>query len=481
MPSKKSLLASLLVLALLCGIYGIQLATSEPVIDEDLIYAQTGMSSEAMTLTELDMRTIMFLTVDCEHGDTMELEYTVQGWKVKGNHDIPLDDALVEEILNPLCAVKSDRLLSEDPAAKAEYGLEPARFKVTLTDSKGQSYTYNIGDKHPTTYKYYFNIEGEDKIYTVPTGVGMNLEEHHSVGSLIKSPYFPSPSVDVTESIVIETGDDHRIEVIHMPEGSETCWSDDYKWFFKSENGSLLPMDEATFSYFTNVIDGMGFLQTVDYCDEPAELEKYGLTEDKQHKMSITYESAQRGMVTDVIYIGLGENGSTYARIDGSWVVGSIVNKYDYFGFGYEKYQARDFFKLDLDTVDSMTVTLGDMVSVIEAERTLEVTSDGKEKILTDFTLGGKTLDSTAVTAWFNGMRNVAAEDLTAETPAGSPYMTITFDRNTANHKEMTLKIWEHDSNFYISEFAGIKVLVNKNDVKTIVTNLTAALESTAQ
>ena len=77
MPSKKSLLASLLVLALLCGIYGIQLATSEPVIDEDLIYAQTGMSSEAMTLTELDLRTIMFLTVDCEHGDTMELEYTV--------------------------------------------------------------------------------------------------------------------------------------------------------------------------------------------------------------------------------------------------------------------------------------------------------------------------------------------------------------------------------------------------------------------
>ncbi|MBQ5761118.1 MAG: hypothetical protein IIV85_05100, partial [Clostridia bacterium] len=220
---------------------------------------------------------------------------------------------------------------------------------------------------------------------------------------------------------------------------------------------------------------------TVDYCDEPAELEKYGLTEDKQHKMSITYESAQRGMVTDVIYIGLGENGSTYARVDGSWVVGSIVNKYDYFGFGYEKYQARDFFKLDLDTVDSMTVTLGDMVSVIEAERTLEVTSDGKEKILTDFTLGGKTLDSTAVTAWFNGMRNVAAEDLTAETPAGSPYMTITFDRNTANHKEMTLKIWEYDSSFYISEFAGIKVLVNKNDVKTIVTNLTAALESTAQ
>ena len=480
MPSKKALSISLVVMLLLGGVYAFMTLTMEEPIDEAAIYAQTGMSSSAMTLTEIDMRTIMFLTVECGHGDTMELEYTVQGWKAKDNHDIPLDDALVEEILNPLCAVKSDRLLSEDPEAKAEYGLAPARYKVTLTDSKGQSYTFNIGEKHPTTYKYYFNIEGEDKIYTVPTGVGMKLEEHHSVGSLIKSPYFPAPSASVTESIAIDTGDRH-VEVVHLPQGSDTCWSSDYTWFFKSENGNLLPMDETEFAYFTNVIGGMGFLQTVDYCDDPAELEQYGLVDGKQHKISLTYESAQRGMVTDVIYIGLGDNGSTYARVDGSWVVGSIVNKYDYFGFGYEKYQARDFFKLALDTVEGMTVTLDGQTHKIDVERTLEVTSDGKEKVLTDFISDGKTLLSSTVTGWFNGMRNVVAEGLTSEVPTGDPYMTITFDRNTANYKNMTLKIWEYDSSFYISEFAGVKVLVNKNDVKTIVTNLTAALESTAE
>ncbi len=477
MPSKKALSISLAIMLLLGGVYAFMVMTLEEPIDEEAIYAETGMSSNAMTLTEIDLRTIMELTVDCEHGDTMELEYTVQGWKSKDNHDIPLDDAIVEEILTPLCNVKSDRLLSEDPAAKANYGLEPARFKVTMTDSSGNSYTFNIGEKHPTTFKYYFNIEGEDKIYTVPTGVGMNLEEHHSVGSLIKAPYFPSPSADVTESIVIETGD-RRVEVVHLPKGSDTCWASAYKWFFKSENGSLLPMNETDFTYFTNVLEGMGFLQTVDYCDDPAELEKYGLVEGKQHKMSITHESASRGVVTDVIYIGLGENGSTYARVDGSNVVGSIVNKFDYFGFGYEKYQASDFFKMDLDTVDTMTIQLGDLAAVIDTERTLEVTSDGKEKVIIDYYSNDKHLNRSMVIGWFDSMCNVAAEGLTSEVPAGNPYMTITFDRNTENYPEMTLKIWEYDSSFYISEFAGIKVLVSKHDIQTIVTNLNAALDS---
>ncbi len=479
MPSKKALLISLVVMVLLGGVYGVLVATSEPVIDHEQIYAETGMSADAMTLTEIRPTSIMGLSIACEHGDTLELEYTVEGWKVPGNHDIPLDDAIVESIVNPLCAVKSDRLLSEDPAAKAEYGLDPARYTVTLTDSAGERYTFHIGEKHPTTYKYYFNIDGEDKIYTVPTGVGMNLEDHHSIGTMIKSPYFPAPTADVLDGIVIETGD-NRLEIVHLPDGSETCWTNDYTWFWKNADGSLLPMDESEFSYFTNVIAGMGFLQTLDYSEDPAVLEKYGLVEGKQHKISLAYESAQRGDVIDVIYIGQGQDGATYARIDGSGVVGTIVNRFDYFSFDYSKYQARDFFKLPLDTVDSMTIQLDGATHKIDVERTTETTADGKEKTTTDFISGGKTLSNGAVNDWFNGMRKVVSEGLAEGTPEGTPYMTITFQRNTANYKNMTLKIWEYDSSFYVSEFADTTVLVNKNDVKALVQNLTAALESEA-
>lgn len=479
MPSKKTLLVSLVVLVLLGGIYGVLVATSEPVVNEEEIYATTGMSSEAMTLTEIDPRTVMFATIECGHGDVLDLEYTVQGWKVVGNPDIPLDDDIVETIINPLCEVKSDRLLSEDPSVKAEYGLDPARFKVTLTDSSDNVYTFNIGEKHPTTYKYYFNIEGEDKIYTVPTGVAMNLETTHSVGSLIKAPYFPAPDAASTAGIVVETGD-QRMELVHLPAGSEDCWTTDYTWFYKLSDGTMIPLDEAEFSYFTNVIAGMGFLETVDYSDDPAVLAQYGLVEGKQHKISISYESAQRGSVTDVIYIGLGENGTTYARVDGSWVIGSIVNKFDYFSFPAEKYQAHDFCKLQLATVDSMTVTLDGTSHKIDVESNVEVGADGKENTVASFHYNGKKLDGNRFVTFFNSLRNTSSEGVAEGTPEGTPYMTITFDRNTANYKQMTLKVWEYDSNFYVSEFAGSTVLVNKNDINTIVTALTTALESEA-
>ena len=83
------------------------------------------------------MMTIMHFRGETAEGETIELNYTVEGWQVPDNPDYPIDDSLVEDVIQPLCAVKSDRLLTEDPSAMAEYGLSPARFHVELTDSSG--------------------------------------------------------------------------------------------------------------------------------------------------------------------------------------------------------------------------------------------------------------------------------------------------------------------------------------------------------
>ena len=126
----KPLILCLVLLVVLGGVYAALVLGGEEPVDEDEIYAQTGMSSDAMTLTEIDMMTIMHFRCETAEGETIELNYTVEGWQVPDNPDYPIDDSLVEDVIQPLCAVKSDRLLTEDPSAMAEYGLSPARFHV---------------------------------------------------------------------------------------------------------------------------------------------------------------------------------------------------------------------------------------------------------------------------------------------------------------------------------------------------------------
>ena len=475
----KPLILCLVLLVVLGGVYAALVLGGEEPVDEDEIYAQTGMSSDAMALTEIDMMTIMHFRCETAEGETIELNYTVEGWQVPDNPDYPIDDSLVEDVIQPLCAVKSDRLLTEDPSAMAEYGLSPARFHVELTDSSGNVYAYNIGDKHSTTQKYYFNIEGEDKIYTVPTGVGMELEDHLTLASYMKLPSFPAASASTTESIVVETAG-KRVEIVRRPEGDESCYTSDYIWFLKQADGSLLPLSEEELSYFTNALAGMGMLNGVDYSQDPAVLETYGLVEDRQHKISITYESASRGVVTDVFYIGQGTDGKAYARVEGDWVIGSIVNRFDFFDFDYERYKADDFFKMQLDTVDQMTILLEENRYVIRADRTTATGDDGAEKTTTEYTWNGTTLSADAVTAFFNQMRNTVHEGTASAAPGGTPYLEIIFDRNTDAYSQMTLRLWAYDSSFYISEFNGETRLINKMDVKAIVDSLQAALQSQA-
>ena len=49
----KSLKIALAVLVLLCGVYGALVLTGEEEVNEEEIYATTGMSSDAVTLTEI--------------------------------------------------------------------------------------------------------------------------------------------------------------------------------------------------------------------------------------------------------------------------------------------------------------------------------------------------------------------------------------------------------------------------------------------
>ncbi|MEA4920063.1 MAG: DUF4340 domain-containing protein [Clostridiaceae bacterium] len=435
-----------------------------------------GTSEDAIKLTDIDSTTIMHLKYSLATGENFSFKYTVYGWKVEGDEDFPLDSTYIEEMVKALCSVTSERLLTSDRSTFSSYGLDPAAVKVEMTDSKGNSYAYNIGDKHPTTSKFYFNVEGSNDVYTVPTSVG-RVFNYQTLASMMKLPSFPSASPSTTSALTIETNGVIN-EIVRMPEGDSSCYTKDYKWFLKTQDG-LRPLSEDKMTALMSTFESMGLQSGVDCSSDPAVLEKYGLN--NGHKITVSYESASRGAVTETFYIGKGADGKTYARIGGSDVIGTIVNTFDYFTFDYETYKAQDFFKLTLDTVNSMTIKLDGATYTIDISRTTEKASDGKDKVTEVYTINGTELSADAVVSFFNAMRNTTTEGTSSGSPEGSPYLEISFSRNTDNYKQMTLSLWKYDSSFYISKFADNTLLVNKLDVQKIVDSLQKAVTSTVK
>ena len=141
----KPLILTLAALVLLAGIYGVMTLTQKEPEEKD-----ETVTGGQYVLSDIDPMTIMSLKYTMG-GIDFDFKYTVNGWLVRGNEDYPLDQSLIETMVNSLCAVTSDRLLTSDRSSFADYGLDPASIHVEMEDSGGVKYAYNIGNKNPTT------------------------------------------------------------------------------------------------------------------------------------------------------------------------------------------------------------------------------------------------------------------------------------------------------------------------------------------
>ena len=458
----KPLILTLAALVILAGIYGVMTLTQKEPEEKD-----ETVTGGQYVLSDIDPMTIMSLKYTM-NGVDFDFKYTVNGWLVRGNEDYPLDQSLIETMVNSLCAVTSDRLLTGDPSSFTDYGLDPASIHVEMEDSGGVKYAYNIGDKNPTTSKFYFNVDGSDDVYTVPTLIGRSFANYPTLASLLKLPSFPAASMSTTSLVTITRGE-KTTEIVHMPDGDDSCYSSDYKWFLRS-GSDLLPLSEDRLSNFLSVLSGLGFQEGADFSDDPAVLAKYGLDDD-YYTVSISYESASRGEVTDTFYLGEGENGKTYGRLADSNVIGTIINKFDFFGFDYETYKADDLFKMPIDSVDRMTALLNDSRYVIKLDRTTSTDSEGKETTVTDYTLNGDgEVSGDAIVSFFNTLRDIVPEgDAPVGPSSATPALESSFKRNTAAFTDMTFRMWEYDSSFYLTEFNGETKLINKRDAEALI------------
>ena len=100
MNKKTALILCLVVLFALGGIYAAMVLKDKGSEEEETDPALEAAGD--IVVTDIDQTTIMFLSYTTASGNTLDFEYTVLGWKLKGDEDYPIDNYLVEEMVEML-------------------------------------------------------------------------------------------------------------------------------------------------------------------------------------------------------------------------------------------------------------------------------------------------------------------------------------------------------------------------------------------
>jgi len=108
------------------------------------------------------------LTVKSESGEQTSLRKSGSDWQITQPISDKSDGAEVTGITSGLAGLEQQRLIDENPANLAEYGLEPARMEITFK-AGGQEHKLLVGRKTPPGTDLYAKLGNEKKVFLIPS------------------------------------------------------------------------------------------------------------------------------------------------------------------------------------------------------------------------------------------------------------------------------------------------------------------------
>ncbi|MFN0105003.1 MAG: DUF4340 domain-containing protein [Bryobacteraceae bacterium] len=98
-------------------------------------------------------------------------------WTIQAPKALPADADAVSAMVSTLAVLSSDRLVEDKIADFAPYGLKSPILTVVVSRKDGKTHTLHLGDDAPTGSAAYARVEGEQRLFMVPTSTKSALEK----------------------------------------------------------------------------------------------------------------------------------------------------------------------------------------------------------------------------------------------------------------------------------------------------------------
>lgn len=484
MSKKAKLLSMIGVFIVLCGaLYGVKYLNDK----KDNIVKEPEQPTEVIYAVETEEDTINHMTLSNENGElsfTKDMKEKV--WSLDGYSQYPMKTFMIGNLEGMFLKLRAERLVQEGlgEVKLGDYGLDQPKAKVTAKLTDGTSKTILMGNKTPEGYSYYCMVEGQDKIYTVPTNYGIYTAY---VAADFRSDKITTVKTEELSSFYMKAKDHEAIEFVpnndadafstfklvqpyKIPRGVDSYRLEEYLKTFPK-----ITIDD----YIMNLTEDGGQIANQDYGFEAPSLE-----------LKMTGGQDAEGKVKEAHYLF----GNTYKKNDTDYVYFKQVNSDFVYGIQADKLTSvmdADPFLLADNLIYIVNILKVDSIKVDGLANSYHLTMErekleekdektGEAKVKEIFYLNGDLMEDKAFRSVYQLIIGLSGDfEVKGEYEVNeADKIVLTYALEEGEDKVITFFPYDKDANFYLTKIEdGRYFAVSTDEIKFLFKTLKAVVD----
>lgn len=470
MKNKKGLIAGIVILLILIGVY-VGLKVVGPEEDKE--------QTEEKEITAFEVKGENISKVSIENDGVL---YTFvkeeETWKYAEDENLPLNQAVVSNIISGLTSVKAQREL-KDIENPADYGLSEPKLKVMITDKDNAETVLNFGDDNEAVSGAYMSVGNNEKIYLVNSTVKTDLQFEKN--DLAETEELPQIAVGNIKKVEISS--ENGVKTLQEEEA-------DGLWTLYKEDGSQVSVDTAKVNDYMNHFSGLSLIDFVSY--DTNNLSSYGL--DNPKKVTVFYEEEQEQESEDTSEEAEDEDAEKEEPVmvvkefvllagstdeDGNYYVKTADSNYVYtmaaatveeiMNLASEELVSSLVTDYSLADMDKITIERNGETYVLTRQET-EVKKEDAEETTTEtkYYLNDEEIQYEDISDFYSKVSALEWQNMTEGQNGENAEITITFEKEDGIQDKVTY--CPYDENFYlVTKTEGSQMLVNKMKVREMI------------
>ncbi len=470
MKNKKGLIAGIVILLVLIGVYvGLKVAGPE----------EEEKQTEEKEITAFEVKAEDISQVFIENDD---VQYTFvkeeDTWKYAEDENLPLNQAIVSNIVSGLTSVKAQRELV-DIEDFADYGLSEPKLKVTITDKNNEQTVLNFGDDNEAVSGTYISIGNNEKTYLVNSSLKTELQ------------FEKNDLAQIEELPQIAVGNIKKIE-ISSEIGTKTLQEGEVGglWTLYKEDGSQVSVDTSKVNDYMNYFSSLSLMNFISY--DTSDLSAYGL--DHPKKITVFYEEEQESEDTSeetegeeqaeedeepvmiqkefALFVGdADETGNYYVKTaDESYIYTmAAATVEEIMNLSSEELISSLVTDYSLADVDKITIERNGETYVLTRQEA-EVEKEDSEETTTEvkYYLNDKEIQYEDISNFYSKVSALEWQNMTEGQNGEKAEITITFEKEDGMQDKVDY--YPYDENFYlVTKADGSQMFVNKMKVREML------------
>jgi hypothetical protein len=388
----------------------------------------TAASNEKKVFQSVEAGDIQELTIKSQSGETTTVRKEGEAWQIVSPIQAPASDSEVAGLTSALAAVEVVRVIDENPADLAEYGLATPRVEVEYKAGDKPAGKLLLGEKTPTGGNMYARRGDETRIFLVA---------EHQDTSLNKSTF------DLRDKSVMKIDRD-KVEGVEVSVAGKT-----FEFAKKGDEWKLTRPVTASADFGT-VESLVGRVQTAQMKSivaeqpTPADLKRFGL---ERPEAAVT---VNMGSARATLAIGAkAADDAVYARdLSKPAVVTVETSLADDLKKPVDDYRRRDAFDFRAFTANRVELTRGGQTVVFEQ---VEGEGENAQDTWKRISPNPGDVDKSKMDAFLAGLADIRATsftDTTARTGVETPAL-VAFVKFEDNKKEERVTFGQSGSDVY--------------------------------